>query len=197
MLSVFLMALQLAVMNVSFQPQIASPAVGPDRASRRNRLSNKTVQARAGRIRYRTQTNASDALSILFGGDDNQCLFLRPPADCAGFLSSPVGLVHLDNAIQPVAAGSNHGAAQFMQHPPRPSCSCPSREHAVNPRRSAVTDISYRQWPQSQWVLRIAQASAPAHRGQAHPPGQRNAARYSTQASSVQKRRSSSSSVFG
>src|ERR1022692_2886943 len=92
--------------------------VGPDRASRRNRLSNKTVQARAGRIRYRTQTNASDALSILFGGDDNQCLFLRPPADCAGFLSSPVGLVHLDNAIQPVAAGSNHGAAQFMQHRP-------------------------------------------------------------------------------
>src|ERR1039458_5754313 len=106
MLSVFLMALHLAVMNVSFQPQIASPAVGPDRASRRNRLSNKTVQARAGRIRYRTQTNASDALS------------LRPPADCAGFLSSPVGLVHLDNAIQPVAAGSNHGAAQFMQHRP-------------------------------------------------------------------------------
>src|SRR5665213_2606758 len=30
----------------------------------------------------------------------------------------------------------------------------------------AVTDISYRQWPQSQRVLRIDQASAPAHRGQ-------------------------------
>src|SRR5580658_1472906 len=118
MLSVFLMALYLAVMNISFQPQITSPAIGPDRASRRNRLSNKTVQARAGRVRYGSQTNSSDALSILFGSDDNQCLFLRPSADCACLLSSPVGLIHFDNAIQSVAAGSNHGAAQFMQHRP-------------------------------------------------------------------------------
>jgi hypothetical protein len=51
MLSLFLMALYLAVMNVSFQPQIASATVGPDRASRRNRLSNEAVQARAGRVR--------------------------------------------------------------------------------------------------------------------------------------------------
>ena len=50
MLSLFLMALYLAVMNISFQPKIASPAVGSDRASRRNRLSNELVQARAGRV---------------------------------------------------------------------------------------------------------------------------------------------------
>lgn len=61
---------------------------------------------------------ASDALSILFGGNDNQSLFLCPSADRAGFLSAPVGLVHLDNAIQPVAAGTNHGPAQLTQHRP-------------------------------------------------------------------------------
>ena len=61
----------------------------------------------------------------------------------------------------------------------------------------AVTDISYRQCSQSQRLRRIDQASAPAHRGQTHPSGQRNAARYSTQASSLQKRRSNSSNVLG
>src|SRR5579859_1112748 len=74
MLSLFLMALYLAIMNVSFQPQIASPPVGSDRACRRNRLSNEPVQARAGRVRYRTQANAPDALCIRFGGNDNQNL---------------------------------------------------------------------------------------------------------------------------
>jgi len=50
MLSLLLTAQYLAVMNVSLQPQIASPAVSSDRASRRNRLSNELVQARAGRV---------------------------------------------------------------------------------------------------------------------------------------------------
>jgi len=94
MLSLFLMALHLAVMNVSFQPQIASPTVGPDCASRRNRLSNEPVQARAGCVRYRTQTDATDAHSNLFGGDDNQSPFLRPSTDCAGFLSCTSPKLH-------------------------------------------------------------------------------------------------------
>src|ERR1035441_7559752 len=118
MYALFLTALYLAIMNVSFQSQIGFPAVGSDRASRRNRLSNEPVQPRAGRVRYRTQADAPDALSILLGGDDNQNLFLCPSADCAGFFSAPVGLVHLDNAIQPVAAGANHGPTQLMQHRP-------------------------------------------------------------------------------
>src|ERR1039458_2841386 len=129
MLFLFLMALYLAVMNVSLQSQIGFPAIGSDRASRRNRLSNEPVQARAGRVWNHAQTNASDALSILCGGDDNQSLFLRPSAYCAGFLSSPVSLVHLDNAIQSVAARANHGPAQLMQHRP-------GRLPAVDPRHS-------------------------------------------------------------
>src|ERR1039457_49280 len=106
MYALFLTALYLAIMNVSFQSQIGFPAVGSDRASRRNRLSNEPVQPRAGRVRYRTQADAPDALSLC------------PSADCAGFFSAPVGLVHLDNAIQPVAAGANHGPTQLMQHRP-------------------------------------------------------------------------------
>src|ERR1035437_6744782 len=61
----------------------------------------------------------------------------------------------------------------------------------------AVTDISYRQRSQSQRFRRIDQASAPAHRGHTQPPGQRSAARYSAQASSLLKRLSSSSKVRG
>jgi transposase len=70
MLSLFLMALYLAVMNVSFQLRIASPTVGSNRASRGNCLSNEPVQVGAGCIWYRSQANAPDALCILLGGDD-------------------------------------------------------------------------------------------------------------------------------
>jgi hypothetical protein len=115
MLSLFLMAVCAAVMNLSLQPQMVSPAVGSDRASGRNRFSNEPVQAGAGRLRYRTQTKASDALSILVGGDDHESLFLRPSPDCAGFLSIPVGVAHLDDSIQPVAARAIHGTAQLMR----------------------------------------------------------------------------------
>jgi hypothetical protein len=116
MLSFFLTALYLAVMNVSIQAKIASPAIGSDCAPRRNRLLNEPVQAQTGRVWNHAKANTSDALSIFFGGDDNQSLFLRPSADYAGFFSTPIGLVHLDNAVQPIAAGANHGPAQLMQH---------------------------------------------------------------------------------
>ncbi len=38
-----LMALHLAIMDVSEQPQIGGPAIGSDRAARCNGLPNKTV----------------------------------------------------------------------------------------------------------------------------------------------------------
>ena len=61
----------------------------------------------------------------------------------------------------------------------------------------AVTDISYRQLSQRRRFRRIDKASAPEHRGQTHPSGQRRAAKYSAQASSVLKRLSNSSKVLG
>src|ERR1039458_6736538 len=112
------MTLHLAFMSISFQSQIGFPAVGSECASRRNSLSNESVQAGAGRIRNRAQTNAPDALSILLGADDNQGLEFCLSANCAGFLSTPIGLVHLNHAIQPVTARPNHGPTQLMQHGP-------------------------------------------------------------------------------
>src|SRR5271169_2544050 len=39
-------------------------------------------------------------------------------ANCASLLPTPVSLVYLDDAIQPLPTRSNHGPAQFMQHRP-------------------------------------------------------------------------------
>jgi len=62
-----LMALHLAIMDVTIQSSIGRPAIGSDRAARRNGLSNEPVQAGFGDIRDRAQTDAADAISILFG----------------------------------------------------------------------------------------------------------------------------------
>lgn len=109
MLFLFLMALYLAVMNTSLQSPIGSPSVYPDRVSWRNRLPNEPVQARTGHAWNLAQTNVPDALSIIFCGESNPSIILRPYADCAGLLSAPVGLVHPHNATHPVVAAANHG----------------------------------------------------------------------------------------
>jgi len=83
----FLMALYLAFMDVSFQSQISPPAVGSDRASRRNCLSNKPVQAGLGHVWNAAKTNAPYAIAIFLGSDDDQELILCLPSDYAGFLS--------------------------------------------------------------------------------------------------------------
>jgi len=60
-----------------------------------------------------------------------------------------------------------------------------------------VTDISYRQWPHNQRLQRTVHLSTAAQRGQLQPEGQRNAARYSMHASSLENRFSNSSNVRG
>jgi hypothetical protein len=59
--SILLMALYLAVMDISVQSQIAAPAIASDRASRLDSLSNKPVQAGAGCVRDGVQTDAPNA----------------------------------------------------------------------------------------------------------------------------------------
>jgi len=76
------------------------------------------MQSGPGRVWDRAQTNPAYALSVLLCRHGNQGLEFRASADYAGFLTAPVGLIHLDDAIQPVAARANHGATQLMQHRP-------------------------------------------------------------------------------
>src|ERR1022692_718014 len=117
-LSRLLTALYLAVVNIFVHSKVCRKASCPHCASRHNGLSNESVQRCFGHIRYRAQTNTANTLSIFLRSDDEQGLEFRPPADCARFLPAPVGLVHLDDAIQPVTARANHGTSQLMQHCP-------------------------------------------------------------------------------
>src|ERR1700723_683126 len=118
MLRLPLTALYLAVMGISVQSHVGGQTVGSDRAFWSDGLSDEPVQSGLGQVRDRTQADAANAFSIFLGGDDNQSLDLRPPADCASLLPTPVSLVHLDGAIQPVPTRTNHSPAQFMQHRP-------------------------------------------------------------------------------
>jgi len=57
------------------------------------------VQSGLGQAWDRTQADAANAFfSVFLGGDDNQSLDLRPPADCASLLPTPVSLVYVDDA---------------------------------------------------------------------------------------------------
>jgi hypothetical protein len=50
-LGVPLMALDLAVIDIPVQPHVGGPAVGPDRACRRNGLSDEPMEGRLGQVR--------------------------------------------------------------------------------------------------------------------------------------------------
>lgn len=95
-----LMPLNLAIVNVSLHSEVGGKAVGSNRASRHNGLSDESMESGPGRIRDTAQANAANALSIFFGGDGDQGLEFGPPAVCARFLAAPVGLVHLNDAIK-------------------------------------------------------------------------------------------------
>lgn len=124
-------------MDISVQSEIGGQTVGSHRASRRNGLSDEPVQRGPGHVRDRTKTDAADALSILLSCSDHHGLEFRPPADGTRFLSAPVGLVHLDDAIQSVAARADHGPAQFMQHRPRRLVTAQA-ENALQTQSAAV-----------------------------------------------------------
>ena len=41
---------------------------------------------------------------------------IEPASRAAGFLFAPAGLIHLDNAMQPVADGANHSPVQPLRY---------------------------------------------------------------------------------
>src|SRR5271165_2995307 len=131
MFSLRLAALNLAVVDISAQPQVGGQTVGSDGAARFDGLGDEPVQTGPGQIRDAAQTDSTHAFPILLGSDDNQGLFLRPSANYACFLATPVRLVHFHDAMQSIAPRANHRYAAS----PRRSCSCPGPKHAVTPKR--------------------------------------------------------------
>jgi len=78
-----------------------------------------SARKNAGLIRASlTHTNAVNTFAILLGGHDDQRFAHRPTPDGTFLLSSQVGIVHLDHAVQLVAAWADHGPAQLVQHGP-------------------------------------------------------------------------------
>lgn len=86
-----LMQLYLAVMDVAIQSQIGVPAIGSNRAARRNRLPNKAVQTGFGDIRDGAQTDAADAVAVFLGGNEDARLQRCFPHSCTNqYLSEAV-----------------------------------------------------------------------------------------------------------
>jgi len=82
-----LMPLNLAIVNVSLHSEVGGKAVGSNRASRHNGLSDESMEGGPGRIRDTAQANAANAFSIFFGGDGDQGLEFGPLPSVPG--SSP------------------------------------------------------------------------------------------------------------
>src|SRR5208337_40511 len=116
--SLRLAALNLAVVDISAQPQVGGQTVGSDCAARLDGLGDEPVQTGPGQIRDAAQTDSTNAFPIFLGSDDNQGFLLRPSANCACFLATPVRLVHFYDAIQSIATRANHRPTQFVQHRP-------------------------------------------------------------------------------
>ena len=71
-----LAALNLAVVDISAQPQIGGQPVGSDGAARLDGLGDEPVQRGLGHVGNAAQTDPTNAFPILLSSDDNQGLLL-------------------------------------------------------------------------------------------------------------------------
>ena len=72
-----LMLLDLPIVNVAFQSAVSLQAVAYNRAAQFDGLDNKTMQCGSVGIGDVPQPDATDALSIGLGRDDDQCFAHR------------------------------------------------------------------------------------------------------------------------
>ena len=99
---------------------VAQPAIRVDEAPGRDRLPDErlqTVRRRIGDLAHPDATQATPA--DLLNCHGNQHLIQLTPAPRAGLRCTPMGLVHLDVARQPVPARPNHRSAELVQPRPR------------------------------------------------------------------------------
>src|SRR5437899_9098411 len=85
-----LMLLDLALVNIAFHFAVSLQTVGYNRAARFDGLGNKTMQRGAVGIGDVLQADATDALSVGLGRDDDHCFAHRLAPPNSGLLRSPI-----------------------------------------------------------------------------------------------------------
>src|SRR5450756_766180 len=108
----------LTLVVLLFQSLVALPAVGVNCASRLDRVHDEGVQAVGRSVLDGTQPDAANAFVLNLNGDYNQGLVPSATAGDAILFSAHEGFIDFHAAVQPVASGPNHRAAQFVQPSP-------------------------------------------------------------------------------
>jgi hypothetical protein len=85
-----------------------------NRAAGLDAILNKRMEAGGRGVLDHAHANSTNAFSVRLRCNDNQSLVLNSPAYNTFLGTAPVGFVHLHPTRQPIAAGSNHRAPQFM-----------------------------------------------------------------------------------
>src|SRR5712691_9991909 len=111
-------SLDLPIVDITFQLPVSVQAVGSDGAARFDRLGNKSMQSLPVEIWDMPQTYATNALTILLGGDDDKCLVVSQPTSDTRFLPAPIRLVHLDQTPQAVPARPHHRSPELVEQSP-------------------------------------------------------------------------------
>ena len=110
--------------------------VGDHRGARGNGVDDERAQRGGRRVRDDAHAASAEPFGVLdlHSHYDQRLLALGSPAGQAGFLTTDVGLIHLDGAAQQLPAGAHQHRPQPVQH--RPRCLVRADLHgALQPQR--------------------------------------------------------------
>jgi hypothetical protein len=114
---------------------VAGVAVGRHDAAELDQLLDHRQQAVGAGIDDRRKANATHTAAALLDRDQHRRLLLGSTAVFAGCDAADVGLVNLDLASEPIAAGPDHRASELMQQRPG-RLVAPEAEHTLERERA-------------------------------------------------------------
>lgn len=94
---------------------VSGPSVGSDHGPRFNRLLDCLVQLDGASILDLPQANTADAVVLLLCRDEDQRLVSRPAAPLTGFRAAEEGLIHFEDAVEPILVRSHHRPAELVE----------------------------------------------------------------------------------
>src|SRR5580700_3638469 len=126
-------------------------------------ILNKRMEAGGRGVLDHAHANSTDAFSVRLRRHHNQSLVLNSPAYNTFLGTAPVGLVNFHPTRQPIAAGSNHRAPQFMQ--PRPGGPITAQsEDSLQAQGAGAVFLAghepHRPKPDGEWLPRILKHGA-------------------------------------
>ena len=157
----------LVGISQALQLAVPTPAIGSHNSAWLDTLLDSSFQTLCRGIDHSAKADSPDAVTVLLGCDNDQCLARCTTATFTWLLSTNVRFIDFYNARETVSPRPYHGVAQFVQPRPRGSVTAQAQGPLQAQRADSVFLVRYVPHcpkPQQQWFACVLEDSTCRYR---------------------------------